>query len=101
MIRFQRSGRAKNGRWIEAIQFAKESAGYLNKKYSPLSCQVYATAGFGDIHAIYWYVDYEDLASIDKINAQIMSDQGYWAINNKLMECFIDGSFHDMLMRSV
>ncbi len=100
MFRFQRSARAKVGKALEAVQFAKEVAEYINTKYAPASVQAY-TEQFGDINTIYWYVDYKDLATIEGINTQLLADQGYWAIVNKAADLFIEGSLHDTLMRSV
>jgi len=100
MIRFQRSARARGSKVLEAIQFAKEVAEYLNTKYAPVSVQVY-TELFGDVNTIYWYSDYKDLATIEGINAQILTDQGYWAIVSKATDLFIEGSLHDTLMSSV
>jgi hypothetical protein len=100
MVRFQRSGRAKNGKILEAIRFATEVSEYINTKYSPVSVQVY-TAASGDYGTIYWYADYKDFASFERIYAQLRSDKGYWAIVNKAMEWFIEGCFHDTLLSSV
>ncbi len=100
MVRFQRTARAKGGKFLEAMQFAKEVAGYLNDKYAPVSIQVYSEL-FGDVNTIYWYVDYKDLATIEGINAQLLADQGYWAIVNKATDLFIEGSVHDALMMAV
>ena len=101
MLRFYRTGRVKNGKnlFIEAVQWAKEVAGYLNGTYS-LSMQVYSEI-FGDFGSIYWYVDYKDLATADAVGGKLMSDQKYWAMVNKGMELFIDGTFHDKIMRLV
>jgi hypothetical protein len=100
MVRFQRLGRAKNGKLLEAIRFAKEVAEYINTKYPPVSVQVYIVAS-GDYGTIYWYADYRDFAAFESVSAQLRSDQGYWVIVNKAMEWFIEGCFHDTLMSSV
>ena len=100
MVRFQRTARAKGGKFPEAMQFAKEVAGYLNDKYAPVTIQVYSEL-FGDVNTIYWYADYKDLATIEGINARLLADQGYWAILNKAADLFIEGSVHDTLMMSV
>ncbi len=100
MFRFQRSGRTKNGKTPQAIMWAKEIAEYLKGKYPQISIQVYAQL-FGDFSTIYWISDYNDLATIENLNKQIMLDQGYWAMVNKGMEMFIEGGFNDTLMSSV
>jgi len=97
MLRFKRIGRLKNGRTPEGIKWAKEIAEYLKANYSQASFQVYIEL-FGDVNAIYWYADVKDLAAWDSFLAQLMPDQGYWAMVNKGMELFIEGSFKDTLM---
>lgn len=100
MYRFERSGRVKNGKWLEASQFAREIAEYINTKYPQGSLQVYAEF-FDDIHSIHWYSDYKDLATFESLREQLLADQGYWAIVTKGMEWFLEGSFRDRLMSSV
>jgi len=100
MIRFQRSAKAKGGKFPQAILFAKEITEYLNTNYSAASIQVFAEQ-FGNTGTIYWCVDYEDLATIDGVNAQLMGDQEYWALVSKSPEFFIEGSIKDTLMGAV
>ncbi|MGA3115026.1 MAG: DUF6039 family protein [Syntrophobacteraceae bacterium] len=100
MVRYQRSARAKYGKFPEAVQLSKAMTEYINTKCSPLSLQAYATV-FGDVGTLYWYVDLKDFASYESLQRQVRSDQGYWAILNKGAELFIEGSYHDTLMSSV
>jgi len=101
MFRFQRTGRVKNAQFfIEAVQWAKEITEYINTKYPQVSLQVY-TEVFSDIHTIYWHADYKDLATLESVQSQLMADQGYWAIVNKGMGCFMEGTWKDILIRSL
>ena len=100
MFRFHRISRAKPGKFPEAIQFAKEVAGYINTKYAPISVQAYIEQ-FGDIGTLHWHVDYDNLAAVEKINAQLLTDQGYWALLNKAADLFIEGSGHDTLLQTI
>jgi hypothetical protein len=100
MFRWHRTAQASRGKFLEAPKFAKEVTDYLNTKYAPLSVQAY-TELFGDGGRIHWYVDYADLATIEKLNAQILTDPGYWAILTKSADAFIEGSVHDTLMQSL
>ena len=100
MFRFHRIARVSRGKFQEAVQWAKEVAGYINTKYAPVSVQAYAEL-FGDVGMVHWYADYEDLATIEKFNAQLLADQGYWAVLNKGADLFIEGSLHDTLIQSV
>ena len=100
MFRFHRIARASRGKLPEALQWAKEVAGYINTKYSPVSVQAYSEL-FGDVGTVHWYADYEDLATIERINARLLTDQGYWAMLNKAADLFIEGSGHDTLIQSL
>lgn len=100
MFRFQRTARISSGKIVEAFQWAKEITEYLNEKYAPVSVQPY-TEVFGDYGKVYWHVDYEDLATLEKINAQLMADQEYWAMLNEAAELFIEGSIHDTVIQSL
>ena len=100
MFRFHRIARVSRGKFLEAVQWAKEVAGYINTKYAPVSVQAYAEL-FGDVGTVHWYADYEDLATIERINAQLLTDQGYWAMLNKAADLFIEGSVHDTLIQSL
>ena len=100
MFRFQRSGRVKNDKMLEATKWAKEITEYINTKYSQVSLQAYSEM-FCDLHTITWYADYKDLATLESVFTQLKSDEGYWAIVIKGLEWFIEGSFRDTLMSSI
>lgn len=100
MYRLQRTGNISRGKVLEARQWAKEVAEYINKNYAPVSVQAYSEI-FGDIGKVYWYTDAEDLASIEDFNAQLLMDQGYQALVNKTADLFVKGSIHDRLIQSL
>ncbi len=100
MFRFHRTAQASRGKFLEAVQWAKEVAGYINTKYAPVSVQAYLEA-FGDTGTVHWYSDHEDLATIEKLNAQLLADQEYLAMLNKAADLYIEGSVHDTLIQSL
>ncbi len=100
MIRFQRTARVRSGKFLEGVQFAKEVAEYINANY-PLGSLLVFTELFGDTGTIHWNSDNEDLASIEKVNAQLSADQDYWALLSKGDDLFIEGSLHDTVIQSV
>lgn len=99
MFRLHRTGHVSRGKAFEAVQWAKEVAEYVSAKYAPVSVQAYSEI-FGDIGKVHWYADSEDLASIEKLNAQLLTDQDYQALINKSTDLFVEGSFHDTLVQS-
>lgn len=100
MFRLHRTTRISRGKGLEALQWAKEVAGYVNKKYAPVSVQAYSEV-FGDVGTIHWHADSEDLATIEKFNAQLLTDQEYQALLKKATDLFIEGSTHDTLIQSL
>jgi len=100
MYRLQRTGNISRGKALEARQWAKEVAEYINKHYAPVSVQAYSEI-FGDIGRVHWYADAEDLATIEGFNAHLLMDQGYQALINKSTDLFVEGSIHDRLIQSL
>lgn len=100
MFRFHRISRAKIGKFRDAVLWAKDVAEYLNTNYAPVSVQAYAEL-FGEVNTIHWYADYEDLAALERMNAQLMADQGYQALLNKANDLFIEGGTQDTLIQSI
>ena len=96
-VRVHRTARISDGMIQQAYQFAKEITEYLNSKYTQISVQVYVEA-FGAVGTIHWFVDYKDLATVERTTGQLFSDQGYLAILGKAPGLFIEGSVHDTLL---
>lgn len=101
MFRFYRTARVKNSQklFVEAVQWAKELAEYMNSTYS-LSMQVY-TEILGDSRSIYWYIDHKSLAAVEEFGVKLLSDQKYSAMVDKGADFFIEGTFRDKIMRLV
>ena len=96
-VRVHRTARISDGMIQQAFQFAKEITEYVNTKYPQVSVQVYVEA-FGAVGTIHWFVDYKDLATLERTTGQLFSDQGYLAILGKAPGLFIEGSVHDTLL---
>ena len=100
MIRWTRSLRVSSGKYIpQAIQWAKEIAEFVNKKYK-IQVSVYMDS-FGEIDTLRWFCDYEDLGTMEKIRNQINMDQEYWEIVSKASEFIMQGSVRDTVMHSL
>jgi hypothetical protein len=94
MIRWQRTIRAKVGKGLEAVQWAKEVTNYVNSKQPDYKTQAFSST-FGDINLLVWHVDFEDLAALDKFSKFFETDQGYLELVRKAADLFIDGSVYD------
>lgn len=99
MYRFVRSARVK-GSFTDAVKWAKETAEYINSKYSPPKLSVY-TGMFGDVNTVFWEASRNDLASIQSVFEKLAADPGYLALVSKATGLFIEGSVHDSVMGSV
>jgi len=82
MIRFQRSIHTTRNKNLEAIQWAKEIADYVNGKQPNYKVQAFSLR-FGDINTIVWQADFEDLAALDKYQQFFGADKGYWEVVSK------------------
>ena len=99
MIRFTRSVRIASGKFTQAIQWAKETTEFLNKKYKA-QVSVYMDS-FGEIGTIRWFVDFPDLATFEKQRNQEMADREYLQKMNQAGDLFIQSSGYDTVMQSI
>jgi hypothetical protein len=74
-------GTARNGKVREATLAAKAIVDYLNGKYD-LKNEVF-TQLFGTAGTIFVIGEMKDLASIQIVQAKIMTDEAYWALVEK------------------
>ena len=101
MVRFHRSARTARGRrLLQALQWAKEVAEYINSKYPEATVLVFAEQ-FGAQGTVHWYADYEEIATLDRIGSELLADEEYQSILDNAAELFIEGSVNDTLMVSV
>jgi uncharacterized alpha/beta hydrolase family protein len=100
MIRWTRSAKVSNAKNMpQAIQWAKEVAEFINKKYK-IQVSVYMDS-FGEVGTIRWFCDYEDLASIEKIGKQLITDKEYLKRLAETGDLFTQGSVYDLAMQAI
>lgn len=102
MYRWIRTARVAKGHFPQALGWAKEMAGFGQKKFNLPEVRVYMDA-VGEIGTIRWEIDYPDLAAWDKAQTQVLTDAEYWQLIAKAnaQELFIDGTTHDYLLKQV
>jgi hypothetical protein len=100
MVRWMRKARVAPGKFIEAVGFATEIAGYV-KKFEGLPPVHVFIDSFGDITTLRWIVDYESLAAMEQVSTQMMSDQDYLNKVNNSGHLFLPGSVKDIVMRLI
>ena len=99
MVRWMRSAQIAPGKYMEAMQFAKEISEFSQKYEGASSVGVFLDS-FGEVGVIRWFVDYENLASLEKIQDQIMADPEWFKKVGEATELFIEGSSYDVVMRN-
>lgn len=97
MIYFLRSATIASGKMIPAMSFARDIAEYIKTKTGK-AVRVGMPIG-GQSNRIGWFVEYENLAELDKIQSTLLQDSEYQAITSKGGENFIAGSLHDDIWR--
>jgi hypothetical protein len=99
MVRWTRSARIAHGKGVQTMQWAKEITEWANKKYN-LQMKVYLDY-FGEYGTIRWFVDYENLAILEKTFDQLLGDQEYWQKVNQSNDLLVEGSGFDTVMRAI
>ena len=99
MVRFQRTVKIQPGRHREANKWAKEIADFINNNESRTSYQVFREE-FGIVSAIHWIADYENLAVLEQVMANLLSNEEYMALVNRSVDYIIPGTAKDTLLRS-
>ena len=97
---FTREACIKDGKRMEAIQFAKEIIAYGNEKDPQSKGRIY-TEIFGAVGKIIWIYEGKDLATFERGHKQFMADPAYRAILAKGAGLFIEGSVNDTLMARI
>jgi hypothetical protein len=100
MVRWMRKARVAPGKFMEAMGFATEIAQYVKKFEGLPPVQVFVDS-FGDMTTLRWVVDYENLAAMEKVNTQMMSDQEYFKKVDSSGHVFIPGTVKDTVMRLI
>jgi hypothetical protein len=97
-----RTAQTRNGKFTDAVVWAKDMAAFAEKRFKLPKVQVFLDA-FGSVGTIRWVVDYDDLAALERAQNQLLTDNEYHqkvqqAASNQL---FIDGSGQDIVLRSL
>jgi hypothetical protein len=100
MIKILRSSRIRGGKVAEATQHAKAVASYVNQRFAPTNVQVFVEI-FGDAGTLYWITDVESVAAMEDLDNQLNAGPEFQRLLAEGFSFFVEGSFHDTLLRSV
>jgi hypothetical protein len=97
-----RSAQVSRNRVPEALAWAKEVAGFVEKKFQTPPIEVFMDA-FGPTGTVRWMIDFPDLAAVEKVLAETTADPEFWKLAQKAYaaELFIDGATHDNVARKI
>lgn len=99
MIYFLRSATIAPGKMVNAMSFAREIAEFLKTK-TGISVTIGMPIG-GQANRIGWFVEYENLATLDETQTKLLKDSEYLAMVARGGENFIAGSAHDFIWRTL
>jgi len=99
MITFYRVAGIAPGKTASMIAFAQEIAGYMKATYS-VELEVMMPIG-GNPQRVGWATRYKDLAALDAVNMKLLADKKYWEMIGKATDCFVAGSVHDSIWRTI
>ena len=101
MIRFERSRQFRRHRKKEAVKFAKKAAALAKAIDASAHFQVF-TGVFGSVERVFWVVDFEGLAALEKALMKIeVDDRWQELIENTPQDIFVDGTGRDAIMEPV
>ncbi len=103
MIRLQWTARISRGKTQGAIRWAKDVAEYLRTNYPKILAIAAYEEHFGDVNTIHVFSDYEDLATLESVEAEYQSDATFLTLFGRSNEegLFIEGSIHGTLVKSL
>ena len=68
MVRWFRKARSTSAKFPQAIQWSHEGSKIVNDNYPEVTIQVF-TEAFGETDTIFWFIDFENLAAVEAVNA--------------------------------
>ena len=98
--RWQRTVLIAPGQSARAWQFAVGIAEYVNQTHTDITVEVFAEY-MGKLGRIHWFVDYESLAQLESLQAQIAGDSTYNQMLADIEGVFVVGHSHDTMYRKV
>jgi len=99
MIAFFRTAGIAPGKNANMLAFSNEIVAYIKEAHK-FDVEVLLPVG-GNPQRIGWTSRHKDLATFDELSLKLVADQKYWEIVNKYVDCFVAGSVHDEIWRTL
>ena len=100
MVRWMSVSRIARGNAVAALKHAKEMAELAKKYEGDSSCSLYMDS-FGDAGTIRYFMDFDDVATFERVQNQALADDAYWKMIEEAKELFTEGSTRNMVMREL
>lgn len=99
MIRFTRRGTLKNGSYVpKALGWATEFNAYFNDNYD---AELHFGMELFGSNQVVWYLDTDDMATLENLNMQILQDSQYWELVEQSNDFWVDGSLRDTVVQLI
>jgi hypothetical protein len=92
--------RISRGHAVAAMKYAKDMTELAEKYEGVSSCSAYMDS-FGDIGTVRFFMDFNDLATFEKVQTQALADDAYWKKLEEGKDLFIEGSTRNVIMREI
>jgi hypothetical protein len=101
-VRWMRTAKIRDNKFLEAIAWGKEVCAFVEKKTGCPKVHMWIDTA-GELGTVRWTLDLPDLAAVEKIQSQLLMDQTYWQMLAKSAKdgLFIDGQANDVIYREV
>ena len=97
MIRFTRTAVVAGGHVAEAMGFAGKVVQLVNERYPDTPLHWGMQIG-GTVGVLHWTMDLPDLASLERIFAELSMDGGYTSLVDSSGGAFVPGRTHDAIV---
>ena len=97
MIRFTRTALTAQGQAAAAMTFAGKVTQLVNDRYPQAGLRWGMEVG-GTAGTVHWSMDLPDLATVEKMFTELLSDPEYVSFIDSSGSAFVSGSTHDTIV---
>ena len=91
MIRWVRKAKIIPGKYLDALQWAKDTRTYTQEKFEGGEVNIYMES-FGDVGTMCWMVDFNNMAELELAGQVLDQDDGYQERLKSAAELFMPGT---------
>jgi hypothetical protein len=101
MITWVRTAEIRDGKRLEAVQWALKTAAYVNETFD-LNVTVQSNVS-GQLNQLHWVATYESMADFEEASSKIFEDAGYQQLAREATEqqLYFGSSLNDSFYRTI